>query len=46
MSEPTDDDAKRLQIRRLPAKAEELRTIADGMKSDHGRRQMLNAAEN
>ena len=27
-------------------KAEELRTIADGMKSDHGRRGMLNAAAN
>jgi hypothetical protein len=46
MSEQTDDDAKRLYVRRWRAKAEELRTIADGMTSDHARRQMLNASEN
>jgi hypothetical protein len=45
MAEQTDD-AKRLYIRRWRVKAEELRTIACRMKSDHGRQKILNAAAN
>jgi hypothetical protein len=58
MVDNDSDDALRLQIRKATAdaarlyigtwrqRAEELRAIADGMKSDHGRRGMLNAAAN
>jgi hypothetical protein len=46
MVDRTGDDAKQLQIRRWRAKAEELRTIADGVKNDHARRGLLNAAAN
>jgi hypothetical protein len=44
--EETDDDPKRLHIRGWRAKAEELRSIAYGMKNDHARQKMLNAAAN
>ena len=39
-------DVTRLHIRTWRAKAEEVRTIADGMRNDHARRGMLNAAAN
>jgi hypothetical protein len=39
-------DANRLHIRTWRMKAEELRTIADGMMSDHTRHLLLNAAAN
>ena len=56
MVDNDSDDALRLQIRKATAdaarlyigtwrqRAEDLRAIADGMKSDFGRRGMLNAA--
>jgi hypothetical protein len=37
---------KRLHIRTWRGKAEELRTIADGIKSEHTRQLLLNAAAN
>jgi hypothetical protein len=39
-------EATRLQIRTWRAKAEELRKIADGLKSEHTRHLLLNAAAN
>jgi hypothetical protein len=44
--EDPDSDVERLRIRHWRAKAEEMRTIADGMKNDLARRGFLNAAAN
>jgi len=46
MVDESIDDARRLYIRHWRARAEELRTIADGMKDDDTRRLLLNAAAN
>ena len=45
-ADETRADLKRGHIRSWRLKAEELRTIADGMKTDAARRAMLNAAKN
>ena len=42
----TSNDAKRLHIRTWRMKAEQLRTIVDGMKNEHTRRLLQNAAAN
>jgi hypothetical protein len=43
---PDTQALKRERFRSWRMKAEELRTIADGMKNDHARRGILNAAAN
>jgi hypothetical protein len=44
--EKARDDVTRLRILTWRAKAEELRTVADGMKNESARRGMLTAAAN